>query len=992
MIPTGTQAKTLRVGIYQNPPLVSHTPDGRGSGLFAELLEKIAEEKNWQLEYIPKEWSECLSSLQSGTIDILPAIAYTKERAELYDFTEQSVLSNWGQIYLPPESRVESILQLEGMTVAVNRADVHFQGVQGLRALADSFDVRINYLEVDDYQDAFTALDKGEVDAALANRLYGKRHLADFEIKESTILLNPIEVRLAFSAGNLSIRDEIDQTLKAWKGDRQSPYFSLLSKWLNPQLKRSTGLISIPLVAGCILLLATAVLWLVMRRWVGDNSRKLDAKESQLYEEQENRKTFEAELQERSQQYHVLFDKNRSPMLLIDPEDGEIIDGNQSACSFYGYGRQELCGKKIYEINTGRTAEVRENMFQARGGSGSSFQFKHRIASGDQRDVEVFSSPMVLGGRTVLCSIIHDITDRLRAERELYGQRDFLQSVIDGVVEPLMVIGLDFKVILMNEAAAKERVQTVDDEGKILCHQLAHNSETPCTGEDHPCPVLEVHRTGKPVVMIHKHQVADGQQKIVELYASPIWNPDGSLFAVIEGVRDITARLQVEAQLNENEARLNHLAHHDPLTNLPNRLLFDDRLERALSIAKRNNHQVALLFMDLDRFKNINDTLGHEFGDQLLVKVAEQLRGCVRETDTVARLGGDEFLIILEQVVDFQMVTSMAQRIRHSLAQDLPVENYQMFVTASIGISIFPGDAATPRELMKCADIAMYHAKQEGKDNYQFYKPQLNARAHEMLEIEGGLRQALNSTQLELFYQPQFDLKQGRLVGMEALLRWSHPERGMISPADFIPIAEETGLIVNIGEWVLREACHQICAWQDEGLVPPRVAVNLSGRQLRQYDFIDMVDKVLADTDLNPDWLELEITESILMSDVQTNIMALTDLRARGIQLSVDDFGTGYSSLSYLSRFPVGKLKIDRSFIAAMEEDTDQAAIIDTILALGESLGMTVIAEGIETVQQQELLVDKGCLQGQGYLLGRPMPAQQFRDTFLVANPELFGS
>jgi EAL domain-containing protein (putative c-di-GMP-specific phosphodiesterase class I) len=338
------------------------------------------------------------------------------------------------------------------------------------------------------------------------------------------------------------------------------------------------------------------------------------------------------------------------------------------------------------------------------------------------------------------------------------------------------------------------------------------------------------------------------------------------------------------------------------------------------------------------------------------------------------------------------MVAAMAQRIRHKLAQDLPVENYQLFITASIGISLFPGDADTARELLRCADIAMYHAKQEGKDNYQFYKPKLNARAHEMLELERGLRQALNSAQLELYYQPQFDLHQGQLVGMEALLRWSHPERGMISPADFIPIAEETGLIVNIGEWVLREACHQICTWQDEGLAPPRVAVNLSGRQLRQHDFIDMVDQVLADTELDPEWLELEITESILMKDVQTNIMALTDLRARGIQLSVDDFGTGYSSLSYLSVFPVGKLKIDRSFVSAMTNSDDQAAIIDSVLALGQSLNMTVIAEGIETTEQRDMLEAKGCAQGQGYLLGRPVSSQQFRDTFLVSNPELFGS
>lgn len=992
LMPFGAAAETLQVGVYRNPPLISYDSNGQVRGLFPDLLETIAEEKGWQLNYVPGSWSDCLSGLQNGTLDLLPAIAYTHERAKLYDFNDQTILSNWGQIYLNPENNAESILSLDGKTVAVMRQDVFFQGKNGLRELARNFNISIEYVEVDDYKEAFATLSAGLTDAALVNRLYGTLNYADYAIERSSILLNPVEIRLAFSAGNLSVRNEIDEVLKHWKAENSSPYYSLISKWLDPQGKDSDESLNLMILIGVILLFVLVMVLWVARSRAKVSLQQLENKENQLRKQREDHKSVEEELLERTQQYHVLFEENQSAMLLVDPETGEIVDGNPAACLFYGYERQELIGKKIFEINTQPAAAVRSALSRTQQSKGCRFQFKHRLASGELRDVEVFSGPMMVGGRSLLCSIIHDITERLTAERELAGQRDFLQSIIDGVVEPLMVISPDFSVLLMNKAAANDAMIADADDRVLFCHQVSHGSENPCQGDDHPCPVLQVQQTGQPVTMVHNHVTSDGNRKVVELNASPLWNPDGSLLAVIEGARDITARLHAEALLSENEMRLKHLAHHDHLTDLPNRLLFDDRLERALAMARRNEQQVALMFLDLDRFKNINDTLGHEFGDELLKQVAERLLGCVRETDTVARLGGDEFLIILEQVEDFQMVAAMAQRIRHSLAQDLPVETYQLFITASIGISLFPSDGSTARELMKCADIAMYHAKREGKDNYQFYKPQFNARAHEMLELERGLRQALNSAQLELYYQPQFDLQQGQLIGMEALLRWSHPERGMISPVDFIPIAEETGLIVNIGEWVLREACQQICAWQDEGLVPPRVAVNLSGRQLKQHDFIDMVDQVLADTELDPEWLELEITESILMKDVQTNIMALTDLRTRGIQLSVDDFGSGYSSLSYLSKFPVSKLKIDQSFVATMTNSGEQSAIIDSILALGQSLDMTVIAEGIETAEQRDLLETKGCTQGQGYLLGRPVSAAQFRDTFLVANPELFGS
>ncbi|PLX84014.1 MAG: hypothetical protein C0617_09310 [Desulfuromonas sp.] len=558
---------------------------------------------------------------------------------------------------------------------------------------------------------------------------------------------------------------------------------------------------------------------------------------------------------------------------------------------------------------------------------------------------------------------------------ELRRERAFLQSVIDGVVDPIMVIGLDHDVLMMNRAARAMASASVGPGEGLKCHQVSHRSE-------HPCLLDEVRRTGEPARALHQHHVGDGERRIFELSASPLWNEDGTLKGIIEASREITDRLQVEEKLSENEKRLEYLAYHDPLTDLPNRLLFQDRLGQAMAKARRSTNQVALLFLDLDRFKNINDSLGHEIGDRLLQQVARRLQECVRETDTVARLGGDEFLVVLEEFEGLCPVAAVARRILRSLEQDIPVGNYQLYVTTSIGISLFPDHGQDVESLMKCADVAMYQAKDQGRDNFKFYSPDMNARSQELLLLEGDLRRALEQEQFELYYQPQVDLETGRIVGMEALLRWHHPERGMVSPADFIPLAEETGLIVPIGQWVLQRACTQNRAWQKGGNPPLRMAVNISGRQFKKPGFVALVDRVLEETGLDPRWLELEITESIVMKDVAATIGTLNDLKGRGVHLAIDDFGTGYSSLSYLKRFPISKLKIDRSFVRDITTDPDDAAIAASVIALAQSMNLEVVAEGVETEEQKRFLQERGCAMAQGFLFSRPLPAAAAADGF----------
>ncbi len=448
--------------------------------------------------------------------------------------------------------------------------------------------------------------------------------------------------------------------------------------------------------------------------------------------------------------------------------------------------------------------------------------------------------------------------------------------------------------------------------------------------------------------------------------------------ATLQVSEETTIRKKTQKKLLENEKRLAQLANHDVLTKLPNRRLLSDRLQQAIIKSCRSDSKIAVLFLDLDRFKKINDTLGHDVGDLLLIQVAQRLQECIRAGDTVARLGGDEFVVILEDIHDNTAVIYIAKKILKSMAQPINLKGYELVVTTSIGVSIFPHDGDSVEGLLKSADTAMYSAKDQGGDTCKFFVAEMNKMAIEMLMLEGQLRKAIELEQLELYYQPKFNLSTNQLIGAEALIRWNHPELGLLTPAKFIPLAEDTGLIIPIGEWVLRAACEQIKTWASQGYRPVKIAVNLSARQFHQHDLIKTVSDVLKDCGIGPKFLELELTESVIMQDAQSTINTLDALHDMGISLSIDDFGTGYSSLSYLKKFPINALKIDQSFVRDISQDSHDAAIVFSTIALAHSMILPVIAEGIENEKQFRFLQRHGCDQGQGYLFGKPMPASEF--------------
>jgi diguanylate cyclase (GGDEF)-like protein/PAS domain S-box-containing protein len=463
----------------------------------------------------------------------------------------------------------------------------------------------------------------------------------------------------------------------------------------------------------------------------------------------------------------------------------------------------------------------------------------------------------------------------------------------------------------------------------------------------------------------------DASEASIEDSTAPIHDARGRLAGAVMVFHDITASQVIVKKMA-------HLAQHDFLTNLPNRVLLNDRIAQAIVQAKRRGSTLAVLFLDLDKFKHINDSIGHELGDKLLQSVAKRLSDSVRSSDTVSRLGGDEFLILVSEAHSAVDASLAAEKIITALASPHTIGEHELHITTSIGISIFPGDGDNPETLMQNADTAMYQAKEHGRNNYQFFKDDMNARAIERQVVESSLRNALAREEFVLHYQPKVNLDTGRITGAEALLRWSHPEWGMTQPLRFVQIAEDCGLIVPIGRWVLREACEQVKRWKAVGLNPGTVAVNVSSLEFRHRDFVEGVRSILHETGLAPDSLQLEITESVLMRDVVSTAEVLASLKEMGVELAVDDFGTGYSSLSYLMQFPIDVLKIDQSFVRNIADVENNGIIVSAVISMGNKLKHRVIAEGVEDKVQLAFLKEHRCDEAQGYIFSRPLAADQF--------------
>ncbi len=665
-----------------------------------------------------------------------------------------------------------------------------------------------------------------------------------------------------------------------------------------------------------------------------------------------------------------------SPLgIFVSDADGECVYTNAAYHKISGLSLEQTLGTNwSMAIHPDDRQRVMQEWRKAALGE-ATFQSEARFLRADGSVVWARLNAATMGdGRQVRGHVqtVEDISERKAAEDALFEEKERAQVTLNSIGDAVLTTNLAGDVTYLNQVAEQ---MTGWSREEAVGRQLSEvfRIVDGVTREATPNPAQRAISENRTVGLAADSILlrGDGGESAIEDSAAPIHNRDGQVAGAVIVFHDVSESRAIAQKMA-------YLAQHDFLTGLPNRALLTERLSRAIGQARRHDKRVGLLFVDLDYFKHINDSLGHALGDLLLQRVAERLIACVRDTDTVCRQGGDEFVILLAEIEQATDAAPIADKLLAAVAESCLIAGHELHVSLSVGISIFPDDGQDADTVMKNADTAMYHAKANGRNNYQFFTPEMNIFAVQRLFVEGNLRRALRQGEFLLYYQPKVDIASGLMIGSEALIRWQDPEHGLLHPRQFVPIAEESGLIVPIGCWVLREACRQVRAWQDSGLLVVPVSVNISAVEFRHRGFLEGVAKILKETGMLPSYLELEVTESVLMTDAESSAEVLASLKAMGMQLAIDDFGTGYSSLSYLKRFPIDTLKIDQSFVHDIASDHDDASLVRAMISMGKNLKQRVVAEGVETEAQLAFLRELKCDEGQGFLFGRPLPAAEF--------------
>ncbi|WP_228638784.1 EAL domain-containing protein [Kangiella koreensis] len=829
------QIKTLRVAVFDAPPALIPNENGEHSGFLVDYIEEVASRENWRIQWLYLKWPEIINSAKRAELDLIPFVAYSRERSEYLDYNSISYITGWGQVYIHPDEQfLENIFDFEGKTIAVVKDEIYAIQFANLCA---QFDIICHLKEVQDYQTAFSLLDKRLVDGAVSGNLVGYSFEERFNIERTPIVFNPSKVLFASPKDkNSEILQTIDNYLGQWKENPGSPYYEINERWLGKDAQNQfmPRWLLYSLAALGILLLLSGLVLLILRKQI-------------------RRKT--ADLADKTDQIKQII--NLVPhMIYATNANGELILANRYAADFFGLHLKELDNINIEQL-----------------------RLKAPTAS------------------------------------DLFEDEDYL---------------------LRKDAVAVEKQLKLND--------------------------------------------SNGKATYLTISKVPFVGRYSRLPAVVTVGVDVTETKQFEQQIQ-------HMAQHDSLTGLPNRLLLNDRINQSLALSLRHHHNGALLFIDLDFFKNINDSLGHMTGDKLLIEVAKRLEDNVRSGDTVARLGGDEFIIQLSELSDVEAeaeldAITVAKKLIQTLTQEFQINGQSLHITASIGVLVYPRDADSHELIMQRADTAMYHAKAKGRNGYAVFKSDMEAVIMRRQTLESDLHRAIYNHEFFLLYQPQIDANTGKLLCVEALIRWNHPVEGIISPLEFIPIAEDNGTIVQIGNWVLEKACQQIKLWIKEYGYSPAVSVNLSAIQLSQGDLVSTISSLLEQEKIPAELLELEVTETLILHEEKRSIDLLKSLKKLGIRISIDDFGTGYSSLNHLKKLPLDKLKIDRTFVSDIPGDPDSETIIKTIIKMSKELGLEVTAEGVETQEQLEFLKGERCPQFQGYYFDRPISPMVIQDKY----------
>lgn len=999
-------AAEVRVGVYENEPKIFTDAQGAPSGILIDLLKAVADKEGWQLTYVSCEWEDCLKKLEAGSIDLMPDIAYSAERDLRFDFHTTPALYSWSQVYRSDNAEITSVLDLKGKRVALLGGGIQEKTFADMLA---GLGIKAQLIRTKSLEDSFRLTQSGQTDAAISNQYFGEAHKLQFKLIETPIIFQPTRLFYATAEGRRAdLLDSLEKRLSAWHNTPGSPYFEIVKRWGGQAPDTFIPRVFWRALIAVIGIMLLAILGIaILRKQVSARTRELSDSNEKL--------------QRTTQLYAALSQCNKAIVHCAD--EAELFPLICQIAVDFGRMKMAWIGKVdqqteqvIPAASFGTGTEYLENLHiptdgndpAARGPTGTALRenrpywcqdFAHDPATapwhergahfgwGASASIPLSCRDAVVGvltlyageanafdepARNLLLEMGMDISFALNRFADAAKHEKMEKSLIQlsQAVEqsPITIIitDLDANIEYTNSTFTK-MTGYMPDEVIGNNPRILQSGKTPKeTYKDMWAHLIRGKLWRGELINRRK----DGSEYIDATTISPVRQADGRITNYLAIKEDITEK-------KKNEARIENLVHFDQLTGLPNRTLLNDRFKYALSLAQRSREQLAVMFLDLDNFKTINDTLGHTIGDQLLIEIAKRIKAALREEDTVSRQGGDEFFLILPGT-DENGAAIAATKLIEAVSRPCQIEQHELVSTPSIGIAIYPHDGKDLETLFKNADTAMFRVKQGGRNNFRFFTPEMQIHSVHTLQLGNALRHALARNQLQLHYQPQVSIQDGHVIGAEALLRWHHPELGMISPAEFIPLAESNGQIIQIGEWVLRTATRQLKEWLDRGLPPMVMAVNLSAVQFRQPNLLELVTSILDEVGLAHEYLELELTEAVAMDDPQAAMKIMDKFHACGIHMSIDDFGTGYSSLSYLKRFKVYKLKIDQSFVHDITDNPDDKAIVTAIINLASSLGIKTIAEGVETAGQLAFLRLKGCDEVQGYYFSKPLPAESF--------------